>query len=161
MGTDNKFTAQHVMLRWKHIYMECWKINILVVSFGGDGDSRLMKLLRISVSLLIPSTKPLLQEVPACCVTPPNIPKQWGSWFHIHPKSAAYVQDMIHVAVKMKSRLLRPSIVLPMESYIAVGHHICIIQVTFEKDQHGLRERDVNHKDKQNFDAVLQHYTFG
>ena len=150
MGTDNKFTAQHVMLRWKHIYMGCWKRNILVVSFGGDGDSRLMKAMRISVSLSIPSTEPLLQEVPACCVTPPNIPKEWGSWFHIHPKSIAYVQDMIHVAVKMKSRLLRPSIVLPMGSYIAAGHHIHIIQVTFGKDQHGLRERDVNHKDKQN-----------
>ena len=30
-----------------------------------------------------------------------------------------------------------------------------MLQLLFGKDQHGLRERDVNHKDKQNFDAVL------
>ena len=30
-----------------------------------------------------------------------------------------------------------------------------MIRQKFEKDQHGLRERDVNHKDRQNFDAVM------
>lgn len=30
-----------------------------------------------------------------------------------------------------------------------------MVQATFGKDIHGLRERDVDHKDKQNFDAVL------
>ena len=30
-----------------------------------------------------------------------------------------------------------------------------MIQIALGKDQHSLRERDVNHKDKQNFDAVL------
>ena len=34
-------------------------------------------------------------------------------------------------------------------------HHLRQIQHTFGKDQHGLREKDLNHKDKQNFDAVL------
>jgi hypothetical protein len=51
MGSDKKFTAQHVMLRWKHIYKECMKRDIHVVSFGGDGDSRIMKAMKISVSL--------------------------------------------------------------------------------------------------------------
>ena len=119
MGTDNKFTAQHVMLRWKHIYMECQKRNLMVLSFGGDGDSRLM---RISVSLSTPSTEPLLQEVLSCSVEPPNIPKSWDSWFYINPKSISYVPDIVHVAVKLKSRLLRPSIILPMGSYVAAGH---------------------------------------
>ena len=35
MGTDSKFTTRHVMLRWKHICLECEKRNAL--SFGGDG----------------------------------------------------------------------------------------------------------------------------
>lgn len=135
--------------------MECWKRNILVVSFGGNGDSRLMKVMRVSVSLSIPSTESLLQEVPACCITPPSIPKQWISQLHIRPKSVSYVQDIVHVAVKLKSRLLRPSILLPIGSYIAAGHHVHMIPIVFGKDQHGLRERDVNHRDKQNFDAVM------
>ena len=87
MGTDNKFTAQHVMLRWKYIYVEGLKRNVHVISFGGNGDSRLLKATRTSVSPLIPSTDPLLQDVPSCGITSPIIPKQWGSWFHIHPMS--------------------------------------------------------------------------
>ena len=31
-----------------------------------------------------------------------------------------------------------------------------LLHNTFSKDQHGLREKDINHKDKQNYDAVLQ-----
>ena len=135
MGTDNKFTAQHVMLRWKHIYMECQKRNLVVLSFGGNGDSRLMKAMRILASLSTPSTEPLQQEVPSCSVEPPNIPKSWDSWFYINPKSISYVQDIVHVAVKLKSRLLRPSIILPMGSYVAAGHHIRMIQIAFGKDQ--------------------------
>ena len=154
MGSDNKFSAQHVMLRWKHINEEYAKRNIHVVSYGGDGDSRLLKAMRISVSLSTPSTEPLLQYLPACSVQSPVIPKSWASWFCIAPKSISYVQDIVHLAVKLKSRLFKPSIVLPMGLYVATGQHIHMIRKAFGKDQHGLRERDVNHKDKQNYEAI-------
>lgn len=156
MGSDNKFTAQHVMLRWKYIYEECRKRNILVLSYGGDGDSRIMKAMKVSVSLLTPSKEPLLQEIPSS-VQFAKIPKAWNTWFRIYPRSiVSYVQDTVHVGVKLKSRLLKPSIVLPMgPNFVACGNHIQMIRMVFEKDQHNLRERDVNHKDKQNFDAVL------
>ena len=42
-GTNNKFTSEHVLLRWQYILKECQKRNIYVLSFGGDGDSRLLK----------------------------------------------------------------------------------------------------------------------
>ncbi len=42
-----------------------------------------------------------------------------------------------------------------MGKYVAGSHHIRMIQHIFGKYQHGLTEWDVNHKDKQNFDAVL------
>ena len=50
-GTNNKFTAEHVLLRWQYVVKECERRRIWVVSFGGDGDSRLMKAMRISVCL--------------------------------------------------------------------------------------------------------------
>ena len=65
------------------------------------------------------------------------------------------VQDVIHNAVKLKSRLLKPPVVLPMGGYVAGVHHLRLVQVSFGKDQHGLWERDLDHKDKQNFSAVL------
>ena len=60
------------------------------------------------------------------------------------------------MAVKLKSRLLRPSIILPLGKYVAGGHHLKIVHTTFSKDQHGLRERDISHKDKQNYEAVVR-----
>jgi len=72
------------------------------------------------------------------------------------PASIAYIQDMVHVAVKLKTRFLQPSIILPFGNYLAGVHHLKIIQCTFSKDQHGLREKDINYKDKQNYEAVLR-----
>ena len=48
MGTDNKFTAHHVLKRWKYIFSECKKRGIIVVSFGADGDSRELKAMQVS-----------------------------------------------------------------------------------------------------------------
>ena len=48
------------------------------------------------------------------------------------------------------------TIILPLGKYTAGGRHLRLLQNTFSKDQHGLREKDINHKDKQNFEAVLQ-----
>ena len=42
-----------------------------------------------------------------------------------------------------------------MGQYLAGAHDLQLVQTLFGKDIHGIRERDVNHKDKQNFDAVL------
>ena len=42
-----------------------------------------------------------------------------------------------------------------MGNYVAGSHHIRIVQFTYGKDQLGLRERDIDYKDKQNFDADL------
>ena len=84
------------------------------------------------------------------------IPSKWYQWFAVrNATSVAYVQDIVHVAVKLKARLLKPSIVLPMGKFLAGVHDLRLVQHTFGKDLHGMRERDVSHKDKQNFDAVL------
>ena len=149
-GIDNKFKTEQVLSRWHYILRECKKRGITVVSFGGDGDSRLVKSMKISEQLfetnneLLPSTFSLA------------IPSKWNSWFLIQkPSSLSCVQDVVHIGVKLKSRLLKPSIILPMGNYVAGVFHIRMLQQAFGKDQHGLRERDLDHKDKQNFNAVL------
>lgn len=35
IGTDNKFSAETVIMRWSYIVSECKKRNIHVISFGG------------------------------------------------------------------------------------------------------------------------------
>jgi len=155
IGSNNKFTAQHVLQRWKYIYEECNKRGMLVLSFGGDGDSRIMSAMKQSVSLMC-SKEPLMKDVPSS-QSVPRIPTTWKEWFQIHPRSTiSYVLDVVHVGVKLKSRLLKPSILLPMgPQFFASANHLQIIRMEYGKDEHNLRECDVNHKDKQNFDAVL------
>ena len=156
IGSDNKFTARHVMLRWKYIYEECSKRDLVVLSFGGDGDSRVMGAMKQSVSLMSASKEPLLEVIPSSSLVP-RIPATWKEWFCIHPRSTvSYVQDIVHVGVKLKSRLLKPSILLLVgPNFSASGNHLQMVRTAYGKDQHNLRERDINHKDKQNFDSVL------
>ena len=85
------------------------------------------------------------------------IPSHWRSWFFLNkPTQLAYVQDTVHVGTKLRSRLLTPSIILALGRYVAGAYHLQFVQNTYSKDQHGLRERDVDCRDKQNFDSVLR-----
>ena len=156
LSTDNRFSADTVLKRWKYIHSECSKRGIRVVSFGADGDSRELKAMQMSMKLYLSTLPSALTVVQSIGLSQLKIPNSWYSWFACkNPTSVAYIQDIVHIAVKLKSRLMNPSIVLPMGKYLAGSHHLLLIQKTFGKDQHGMRERDLNHKDKQNFDAVL------
>ena len=118
-GTDNKFATNHVLSRWQHIAVECSKRNVMVVSFGGDGDSRVMKAMRISTGLFSKEIKLLS---PLQSIAYPTI---WSEWFWMHSLcNIAFVQDTVHIAVKLKCRLLKPSVVLPMGTYTAGPHHL-------------------------------------
>ena len=153
-GTDNKFTAEQVVLRWKYILGECQKRGITVLTISSDGDTRLLTGMRVCTGLNDTSLNGLSDLVPKSTLS--KVPPNWHSWFNLQrPTSVAFVQDTVHIAVKLKCRLLKPSIVLPMGSYVAGAHHLHMLQATIGKDCHGLRERDVDHKDKQNFDAVM------
>ena len=159
IGTNNKFTAKHIIQRWKYIYSECAKRGITVLSFGGDGDSRIMKAMRVSTTLhgskMDHTIEQLIQELPSYSYSL-EVPESWGSWFFIKPKIVSYVQDTVHLAVKLKSRLLNPKVILKMGPvFEASAYHIEMLRGRYGKDQHFLREKDVNHKDRQNYDAVL------
>ena len=156
LGTDNKFKAEDIMLRWKYIVEQCAQRDITVLSFGSDGDSRLMKSMKVSASFRTPQPEPLTAHIPpANLLHAPTIPPEWSEWYHIKPNGICYVQDTIHIAVKLKSRLLKPNIVLPMGKFFVDSSHLHALKLTFQKDKHGLRQRDIDHKDKQNFQAVI------
>ena len=58
------------------------------------------------------------------------------------------MQDYVHVAITLKARLLKPSVILPTGGFLAGSHHLKIILNTFTKDQHGIKHKDIEHKDK-------------
>ena len=65
-----------------------------------------------------------------------------------------FVHDTVHLGVKLKARLLTLSQVLPMGKYSALASHLHLLQATYHKDQHNLRYKDLDHQDRQNFEAV-------
>ena len=145
IGTNNKFTFETVLNRWKYIFDQCRERKIHVVSYGGDGDSRLMKAMQISSSLLPPKSDYPFDVYSSLKV--PKIPSSWESWFYSHNVSTvAYVQDIVHIAVKLKCRLIKPSVLLAMGDYVAGSYHLRTVQFTYGKDKHGLRERDLDYK---------------
>ena len=156
IGTDNRFDAEVVLNRWTYIFNQCKKRGISIISFGADGDTREMKAMQVSCQLLLSTKPPLFSLSPTHNLPTLAIPPKWKSWFAAqHPTSISCVQDTVHVAVKLKARLLQPSIVLPLSSYLAGSHHLHFVQENFGKDQHGLREKDTEHKDRQNLDAAM------
>ena len=83
-----------------------------------------MKSMKVSCSSFrphIPSTTLLDSSI---------IPKGWADWFYIITNVLSFVQDTVHVAVKLKSRLLKPQIVLPMGNFFASNNHLHVQNAT-------------------------------
>ncbi len=138
LGTNNKFTSELVLKRWKFIFTECQKRGISVVSFGADGDPRELRAMKLSAMF---SSQAALGAADML-----NIPSEWSKWFaQQNQTSVAYVQDTVHVAVKLKAKLLKSSTVLPLGRFTAGVHHLLQIQSTFGKDKHGLRKKDLSY----------------
>ena len=53
--TENKFTADLILKRWKYIFLEFNKRGISVVSFGADGGSRELSAMQKSAPLMCKS----------------------------------------------------------------------------------------------------------
>ena len=45
------YMAQPILLGWKYMISECRVKNIQIISFSGDGDTQLLKLMRLSSKL--------------------------------------------------------------------------------------------------------------
>lgn len=155
-SSSNQFTAELVLQRWRHIQVECAKLGIHVISFSADGDSREMKSMRVSTKLQC-NDDSCFSSSPSSFLPKLKISNDWMEWFAVNnPTEICYVQDTVHIAVKMKSRLLKPSVVLPLGSYTAGMHSLVAIKTAFCKAEHGLREKDLDQKDKQNYESVMR-----
>ena len=131
-----------MLKRCQYIYTECKKLGITVVSFEADGNSRELKSMLVSTNLMFASSNPLASLSPSFrSAEKIVIPSQWRRWFAV---------------VKLKCRLIKSSIVLPLGGFVAGVHHLCMVHFNFSKEEHALREQDINDKDKQNYEAVLR-----
>lgn len=106
------------------------------MGFSADGDSRLLSSMRSKVNL---DFSELSEE---------SLQKYFDN-----VDSAVYIQDTIHIATKLRNRLLKPSIMLPMGDYQVSIAHIKMLLSLVEKDVHGLVLSDICPEDRQNFQS--------
>lgn len=62
-------------------------------------------------------------------------------------------QDSVHIATKMRNRMLKPSILLPMGSVQISVSYLKILIATVPKDFHGLVLSDICPEDRQNYSS--------
>ena len=137
-GTDNKFDYRQVLQRWKWMSKEAEKEGIEVVGYASDGAPQLLKAMYMRTFIRQPTGR------------------KWP--WHCAPLDKSlpfYIQDPIHLLVKLKSKLLKPSIIIPMgENYVATRGHIIELIKNVSKDQHELTMSFIEVKDKMNFRAA-------
>lgn len=108
--------------------MHILRVNIDVAGISTDGDSRCLMAMRSEMSSKMDQ---LFVQIDIC-----------------------YIQDIIHVGTKLRNRLLKLGIVLPMGcKQISVTHLKMLIQ-NVAKEKHGLVPKDVCPDDRQNFGSL-------
>ena len=153
IGSDNKFTADDVLQRWQYINSELSLRGVRVINFAADSDSRLLKAMRVTTQLTSShSSLSLNNKSTSLCTPKDNF--SVDKWLCTKLYSIFCVQDMVHIAVKFKTRLLKPTIMLPMGCYLASSAHLKIVMSLYGKDVHGIRKRDLDSRDKQNYAAI-------
>lgn len=69
-------------------------------------------------------------------------------------RDCSFVQDHIHIGTKLRNRLLKASIELPMGNKIVTISHLKILINEVQKDIHGLSMKDICPDDRQNFGSL-------
>ncbi|XP_031332934.1 uncharacterized protein LOC116163219, partial [Photinus pyralis] len=139
-GTDNRFSSSDVLQRWRTTIAMAKDNEIEVLGMSSDGDSRLLKVMKYVTKLSSAQNN-----------------DGWP-WFHaeLNNPEVICVQDTTHIGTKLRTRLIKPGILLPFGDYIVSSDHLKYIIEHFSKDVHRLVLTDINSQDKMNFTAVLK-----
>lgn len=107
--------------------------NIEVVGISSDGDVRLLACMKKSLNSI---RNQVSNDVLS------NLNSE---------QSVSFIQDSIHLATKLRNRLLKTSILLPIGFFqVSVTHLKILIQI-IKKEVHGLVLSDLCPEDRQNF----------
>lgn len=69
-------------------------------------------------------------------------------------RSISYVQDYVHIGTKLRNRLLKPSIELPLGNKLITVSHLKILINEVDKKIHGLSLSDICPDDRQNYGSL-------
>lgn len=143
-GSNSKYTAENVAARWHFITTELKRAKIDVVTISSDSDAKYNSAMR-KLSML-GNKSILFKDV---------------DWFQMGSEHGPfYVQDIIHIATKLRNRFLTTGkspnrFPFGPKLYIRVAH-LNLLLKNYSKDQHSLTANVLNPLDRQNFQSVLR-----
>lgn len=70
-----------------------------------------------------------------------------------HENGILVTQDTIHLGGKMRNRMLKPEIILPMGKHRVSIQHLKSLVKDVQKSIHGLTQYDICPEDRMNFDS--------
>lgn len=111
------------------------RYDIEIVGISSDGDARLVTSMKLSLTAMF-------NQMSHDVINNMN-----------REQPITFVQDTIHLATKLRNRLLKYSILLPMGSKQVSVTHLKILISTVPKETHGLSASDISADDRQNFDS--------
>lgn len=137
-GTNNKFTKDDVLKRWQFVQNELQRNDISVIGIASDGDTRLLASMRQRMKFWLEQ------------VTEEELEK-FGT---AYTDEIVFIQDTIHIGTKLRNRLLKAGILMPMGSKLVSISHLKTLLVTIPKSVHLLVRTDICPQDRQNYNSL-------
>lgn len=111
------------------------RIGIRVGGISSDGDTRLLKSMMYQSKNLFSCNSCLGDII-------------------VDTNNICCIQDVIHILTKLRNRLLKLGIVLPMGNKIVSNSHLKILINNVKKDIHGLVMKDIDPDDRMNYSSM-------
>lgn len=142
LGTDGKYDHEAISHRWKYMREQLYQRGIGVVSYGADGAGPFLK-------AMVEGSRLFSRSVSV------NVPSTWSFFLMPEiPKGNLYLQDTVHLLAKLRTRILKHSNLIIVGTTNAGVSHIQYVYDHIPKDQHGLSQRAIDNKDKQNYKSI-------
>ncbi|CAH1108544.1 unnamed protein product [Psylliodes chrysocephalus] len=121
---DRQFTFQDVQYRWKSMRQGLQRFGIKVAGFSSDGDTRLLKAMRLNSVLSISNGYETPKTTKSASESEPRSKRMDKSPEIRQLNEWKWYQ--IHILTKLRVRLLNSAVTLPMGNYIAElnGHSL-------------------------------------
>lgn len=140
-GTDEKYKSSEVTKRWEFIKSCLEKESIVVEGQSTDGDTKAFKSME-TLSNLNFGKENLNSQIPGFQST--------------LRQEYVCMQDIVHMAGRIRCRLLKPSIILVFGDSLVTITHLKTLISYIPKDEHALDYKSIYRVDKMDFDIVLK-----
>ncbi|KAF5307705.1 hypothetical protein FQR65_LT18364 [Abscondita terminalis] len=83
--------------------------------------------------------------------------KDWqGDWFHLNlnKNDLCFLQDTVHILTKLRTRILKRGVILPMGKFTANVKHLQKLIQHQTKDKHFITKSDLIPEDKMNYESA-------